>query len=319
MIRTVFPADTQTVFQFPLTVRTGCRETAVRVDASGLTLELPLPHLAGPREDAPLYGAAAREAEDGFFLMETPDGLAGAALGRPGENPREAARRLYSALLERARHLTLRRVWNYIPSINATGADGQENYRAFNAGRHAAFQERFGENFSRELPAASALGIGGDRMALVFSAGATPARHFENPEQIPAFRYPEQWGKIPPSFARGTRVDGERETLWHLSGTAGIKGHATMGGASFEEQMRVTLHNVRLMLNLMEVPAGVAGRWRVFLRNADDLETCRRMFAEAFPADAAAENRVMFLRADICRSCLLVELEAAFSRSSAEA
>jgi chorismate lyase/3-hydroxybenzoate synthase len=130
----------------------------------------------------------------------------------------------------------------------------------------------------------------------------------ENPEQIPAFQYPAEYGSTPPSFARGTVVSAPAGPAWFLSGTASIKGHATCGG-DFATQASLTLDNVRLMFQRMALPPGLGGPWKIFLRHSSDLNAAQAALNEAFPD---ATTGAMFLEADICRSSLLLEMEATF-------
>ncbi len=294
-----------------LRLRTGAGTLGVEVDGALLTLALPMPHLGGPENEWIARGRVQRENAD-LYLLKRPGGCFGIALGQPGEPPQVAARRLYGILLKESAGLHLHRVWNWVPGINDL-ADGEENYRAFNAGRHAAFTDHFGAASLRpHLPAASALGILGDRMAVLFAAGRDVPENFENPEQVPAWEYPAQYGRLPPTFARGTRVtraDGSRE--WYLSGTASIKGHQTLG-ETFDSQMGLTLENVLLMRAHMGVPPDAAARWKIFLRHSGDLAACEKTFSAAFPDDS---RTTIYLQADICRSSLLVEVEGTFSQA----
>ena len=264
--------------------------------------------LAGPRQEVIALGGPV-EKDGGFFLTKSEDRLAGIVLAPDGLDPHDAAKSLYAGMLARLNGRSLYRVWNYVPGINHE-VDGLENYHAFNAGRHEAFNAAYGPDFDQRLPAASALGIQGDRLALCFLAGRAPARHFENPEQVPAFKYPSQYGPTPPSFARGTVVNHAGGEGCYLSGTASIKGHLSLG-TGFTEQAGLTFDNVRLMFERMELPARAAGSWKVFLRHRTDLAACQAAFAAAFP-DALAN--AMFLEADICRRALLLEVEATFQQ-----
>ena len=265
-----------------------------------------MPWLAGSRQEIIAQGEPVRE-DDEFFLTKSAENLVGIALAAGGLSAHDAAKSLYAGMLARLHGRELYRVWNYIPQINSE-VDGLENYRAFNAGRHEAFNDAFGPDFAHRLPAASALGIHGDRLALCFLAGPGPARHLENPEQVPAFKYPAEYGPTPPSFARGTVVNHPGGQAWYLSGTASIKGHASLG-TGFAEQARLTFDNVRLMFERMNLPAHAIGSWKIFLRHRTDLAAGQAAFAEAFPEAPPAG---MFLEADICRSALLLEVEATF-------
>lgn len=146
-------------------------------------------------------------------------------------------------------------------------------------------------------------------MALAFLAGMESPQHFENPEQVPACEYPADYGTQPPAFARGTCIQSKDRTRWFLAGTASIKGHATVG-KTCEEQVALTLDNIRLMERTMSLPSGVERSWKVFVRHASDIAKVRELFNAAYPADA---DHAMFLHADICRSSLLVEIEGVFS------
>lgn len=269
-----------------------------------------MPWLAGPRGEVLAAGGPMQE-DEGFFLTESHGSLAGVAVADPAEDPYAAALRLYSGALARLGGSQLYRVWNYVPQINHEN-NGLENYRAFNAGRHQAFLAAYGQEFAHRLPAASALGTTGDRLAVCFLAGPGPARHVENPTQVPAFQYPAEHGPTPPSFARGTTVSHSGGRTWYLSGTASIKGHASCG-ASLAGQARLTFDNVRLMFQHMDLPPGASGPWKVFLRHRHDLAPAMDAFHKTFPE---AADQAIFLEADICRSSLLLEVEATLHQSA---
>ena len=291
-----------------LIVRPGAAPTRVLKEDGNVVLEVALPWLAGPRQEALTACGPIRE-EEGFFLTKAGDNLAGIALAPAGLDSHDAAKLLYAGMLARLNGLALYRVWNYVPQINEE-VNGLENYRAFNAGRHEAFNAAYGPDFDHRLPAASALGTQGDRLALCFLAGPAAAKHFENPEQVPAFRYPVEYGPTPPSFARGTVVSHAGGQSWYLSGTASIKGHASLG-TGFAEQAGLTFDNVRLMFERMNLPAHAIGSWKIFLRHRSDLAACQAALSEAFPQ---AQADAMFLEADICRRSLLLEVEATFQQ-----
>lgn len=287
-----------------LIVRPAAAAPRVLRDGPDLVLEVPLPWLAGPRQEVVAHGGPVEE-DAGLWVMPCGDGLAGVALAQPGEAPYTAARTLYERLLARLGGHQLYRVWNLLPQINEV-VNEVENYRAFNAGRHQAFLAAYGPDFAQRLSAASALGTPGNQLALCFLAGPGEAHHVENPDQVPAFQYPEEYGASPPSFARGTTVGHAGGQTWYLSGTASIKGHVTCG-KDFAEQARLTFDNVALMFRRMGIPEGATGPWKVFLRQRRDLPAAEAALREAFPQ---AVPDAMFLEADICRRALLLEVEA---------
>lgn len=292
----------------------GAGHLRVEVGPGGIRFACPMPRLAGPASQCLATGAGTREIGDGA-LLEGPDGdLAGVLLAGESLPLEEAAESLFTRLFSLLEGRPVRRIWNFVPAINER-LDGRENYLAFNAGRHRAFTRLWGEIQPDALPAASALGITGDRFGLAFSAGSSAVDLFENPLQVPACCYPERYGKLPPLFARGSRSRHGGEEIWHLSGTSSITGSDTIG-SGIGEQLANTIENCRVVLGKMAVPADLPGRWKVFLRHADDLETARAALEKAWPDSI---HEWLFLRADICRASLLVEIEAVFDTANRSA
>src|SRR6185295_16228459 len=140
----------------------------------------------------------------------------------------------------------LYRIWNYVPGIN-TLTDGFENYRAFCQGRSLAFEAEAGAGFPRVLPAASGVGTHDGCLSVVFVAGSAVPRHVENPEQVPAYRYPAEHGPRAPSFSRATVVQIGDRRFTFISGTSAIKGHATVAPDALLDQLDCTLDNLRLV------------------------------------------------------------------------
>lgn len=290
-----------------LTFCPGADELRVETRAHAIHFHCPMPHLAGPPDQCLATGTGIRPIEEGA-LLEAPDGsLSGVLLAEPDRPLEQAAEQLFTRLFSLLEGRHIRRIWNFVPAINAR-VDGRENYLAFNAGRHRAFTRLSGEIQPGALPAASALGIRGNRLGLAFSAGATEVALFENPLQVPACRYPERYGKLPPLFARGSRSRTGSDGVWHLSGTASIQGSDTIG-ASIDVQLATTIENTRVVLERMDVPPDLPGCWKVFLRHADHLAPARAILENAWPD---AGHHWLYLLADICRADLLVEIEAAF-------
>jgi hypothetical protein len=225
-----------------------------------------------------------------------------------------ATRELYAELFAAARGLSLARVWNSVPAINASDAGGLEVYRAFSRGRSLAFETEFGPDFRRAVPAASAVGTDADERTVVFAATAHAPRYVENPRQVPAYEYPPEHGPRPPTFARASVVpadDGRVDVF--ISGTSSIIGHATVAPATTLPQLACTLENLREISTACEIGPDLArGRaaarhFKVYLRDVRDLVTVKTMLARELltPAD-----QVSYLRSDICRRELNVEIEA---------
>jgi chorismate lyase/3-hydroxybenzoate synthase len=275
-------------------------------------LRVAMPVLAGSGVETVLGDAAEPVVRDGCTLFDRGELLAGFSVEAPGLGPESSARELYGRLFSVTEGLHIYRIWNYVPQINAV-TDGMENYQRFCRGRSLAFEERFGGEFERALPSASAVGMAKGPLAVAFLAGRELPRHFENPRQTPAFKYPPRYGPRPPSFSRATVVAVGAERHVFISGTAAIRGHASVADSDLDGQLACTLENLDLIGQSAGVGPGLGGSagWRrsikVFLRRPADLGFAQSRLGRDLlrPGDS-----VSFVRADICRSDLLVEIEA---------
>jgi len=275
-------------------------------------LRLPVRWLAGEKAECIFPSVRPAGEADGFRLFAADGIMAGWGAQPVAESAEAAARELYRRLFEAAGRRRLYRIWNYVPAINAR-RDGLENYQAFNVGRASAFEEKFGVDYRQSLPAASAVGSGGETIAAVFVAGDRDPRHIENPEQIAAYHYPPEHGPRPPSFSRSTLVEMDGRPVIFISGTAAIKGHVTVATGELDAQLSCTLDNLQLISRAAglgeELGAGndFLRHFKVYLRQAETLAAARKRLEASLlrPGD-----RVTWLLADLCRAGLTVEVEA---------
>lgn len=206
----------------------------------------------------------------------------------------------------------LLRVWNSIPNINVDDS-GLERYRSFNLQRYKAYEESNQPTHSG-APAACALGSFGGPLVLYCLASRTAADAIENPRQVSAYRYPQQYGPRAPSFSRAALwrgADHDNEVLF-VSGTASIVGHQTLHVGDVAAQTRETVGNLRSVV-AEAVQRGARNvatlsdlLLKAYVRHPEDAPLVRRVLVEhGLDADAA-----LYLHADICRADLLVEIEA---------
>jgi hypothetical protein len=273
-----------------------------------------LPVLDGVATEDLFPLALPRGQEGAFSVFRQDDWLLGRASLPAGPDLEAGVRRLYRELLLLARGRSLVRVWNYVPAINVADANGLENYRAFCRGRSHAFEDEFGAGFTRHAPAASAVGSDGDKLVVLFAASAARVRHIENPRQLPAYEYPQEHGPRAPVFARASIVElGERTRAVFVAGTAAISGHSTVAPGETDAQLDCTLHNLREISRACGLgPDLAAGRtpgrhFKVYLRYACDLATIQARLEAAL---LRPEDQVIYLRSDICRRELNIEIEA---------
>lgn len=275
-----------------------------------------LPVLQGRSVEAFFDGVAAVDRAGLFRLSRGTEWLLGAARVVPaaGTSIEATARLIYEALFAAARGWRLARIWNYVPAINEPDVGGLERYRAFSRGRSLAFEREFGPGFWTAIPAASAVGTDAAELTVVFAATTRAPRHVENPRQVPAYEYPPEHGPRPPSFARATVVPaaaGRADVF--VSGTAAIRGHTTVAPGETLPQLACTLENLREISSACgigpDLARGRAGvrHFKIYLRHAADLPAVRALLEREWlePADRAS-----YLRSDICRRELNVEIEA---------
>ncbi len=242
--------------------------------------------------------------EDGEFLfghmLVSEDVSAGLA---------ETVRSVYDEVLEFARssaYPNLYRVWHYLPGINHINSN-LERYRAFCVGRHAALAGAQG--FEQNLPAASAIGTRAPGVLISFVAGRGKPLQIENPRQVSAFHYPSKYGPRSPLFSRAMWIDSQDCPRLYLSGTASILGHETVHPGDLHEQIGETLRNMEAIL-ASAPPSMFEGEvcLRVYMRNENHYRAIRQALETRFGEGCS----IVYLRGDICRSELLLEIEGVF-------
>jgi chorismate lyase/3-hydroxybenzoate synthase len=286
----------------------------VSVCETNLEISIPLPRLGdGPfveiwRGEEPVV----RTTRDGLVMARSGDVLLGTVLAPEATDLRRRAADVYKLAISAARqegfpHMV--RMWNHFPEIHRPEA-GLERYKAFCAGRAEGF-EHSGFALGDDLPAASGVGTEGDGLLVVFIATSSPVSNVENPRQVSAFRYPPRYGPRSPSFARASIVEFSGERQLFVSGTASIVGCESVHVDNLELQFRETMENLRAVCEvgsegkyrtLTDLPEPV---YRAYVRHPEDYDALRSMFDEA----AGPAARSVWVRGDICREELLLEIE----------
>lgn len=228
----------------------------------------------------------------------------------------ESAYRQIFALLDELNYPHVYRFWNYMPYINGCVQE-LERYHLFNIGRQEAFLAS-GREVSGPLPAACALGTHHETLSIAFVAGKIAPIALENPRQIRAHEYPEQYGPRSPTFSRASLLRHENEDTLLVSGTASIIGHETLHVGDVLAQTSETLANLEAVAmeanRLIGQPRfSLANmQFRVYVRNASDLPIIRDEMQQTIGDNLQA----CYVQADICRQDLLLEIEAFATASS---
>ena len=205
------------------------------------------------------------------------------------------------------------RMWNYLAAITE-GIDDAERYRQFCIGRAR------GLPLQARYPAATAIGMpassddGGRKLQVYFLAAKSPGTPLENPRQLAAYRYPRQYGPQPPSFARAMLAPSVATASGPLliSGTASVRGHASMHADDVVAQLDETLLNLHAVLESARTlqPAlptefGAHSVLKTYLRDRSQASVIETTLRNRLPVGTP----LLLLHADICRAELLIEID----------
>ena len=221
----------------------------------------------------------------------------------------------YTRLVDVIRQLNfphLLRMWNFFPAIN-TETSGLERYQQFCHGRHNAL-EKLAVSDSM-LPAASTLGTHAPGFAIYFLATKEVGVQIENPRQISAFYYPQQYAPRSPSFSRAVYKQCRTSSRLYISGTASIVGHETRHVGDIEKQLDETLKNIEVLIEESRKTQSFdqegitpTTTLKIYLRRAEDESLVHETLGSRF----GHQFQYIMLNADICRQDLLVEIEGTF-------
>ncbi len=246
-----------------------------------------------------------------FGVIVLPETMFAAGTDKtPLQQASESAYRQVFTLLDTLHYPYLFRFWNYIADINAHSF-GLERYRQFNLGRQDAFLAH-GRDVVGNVPAACALGTAQGPLAIAFLAGRVAPLSIENPRQISAYQYPQQYGPRSPTFSRASLVRLGQDEVLFVSGTASIVGHATLHPADVVAQTRETMANIEAVLAQANHQASqprfdlASLYYKVYVRNSVDLTQIRNELERI----VGTAPHAIYLQADVCRQDLLVEIEA---------
>jgi len=202
------------------------------------------------------------------------------------------------------------RVWNYFKDLTEI-QDNEERYQSFSAGRYKVYTQLI-NNFERYLPSASVIGTDSGDMCIYLLATRKPGIQVENPRQVSAFRYPEQYGRTSPSFSRATLKHWQDMSQLFISGTASIVGHETQHEENVLVQLEETLKNLdSLIQNVRDTHQyelnGVndMSLMKVYIRDPEHYDIIEKALRQRVSKDIPC----IFLKGDICRENLLVEIE----------
>lgn len=255
---------------------------------------------------------------DGPIQIALTDSLLFGSVSEQSDQLEKRSYELYKQLIKQTRQNSMPyiyRMWNEIPNINQE-ENGVERYKQFCFGRSLAFADSHWENSA--LPAATAVGSTNKNLNVYFLSGNVYCQQIENPDQVSAFKYPPKYGKRSPSFARAQQLEIENGNHLLISGTASILGHKSLHRGDAIKQTQQSLQNIQTLVskatnNDLAFPQnGSSLSLKVYIRYEHDLDLIQSI------VDQLTCNSIpkIYVQADICRSELLVEIEAQIGGST---
>lgn len=223
-------------------------------------------------------------------------------------------------------HIT--RQWNYIGEI--TEFEGEvQNYQAFNDSRSLFYDQTNWEMTG--YPAATGIGMSCagvivDLIATRLLSDSAEVKAIDNPLQIAAHSYSQEvlFGKederlnhrSTPKFERAKTICSDDGYTCFISGTAAIRGEASLENTNIRRQTLLTIENINYLISHdnhrkqgieLQKEAGIACV-RVYVKNPEDYEHVRKEVSHHWKQIPA-----LYVNADVCRDELLVEIEGVAS------
>jgi chorismate lyase / 3-hydroxybenzoate synthase len=260
-----------------------------------------------------------RDERDGIGFARTDDLLFARLFIADSADMKQAAQEAYERLMRfhtAMGYPALLRIWNFFDRLLGPAKEPTlDRYQAFCAGRQQALEAL--EIDGSALPAATAIGTTAPGFLVYLLATREPGVQIENPRQVSAYHYPPDYGPKSPTFSRATLKHWPSGPQLYISGTASIVGHASLHGGDVEAQADEVINNLEALihsgreahgLDRLNGPADLS-LLKVYVRHARDLERVR----ERIRMRIGVHPNTLFLRGDICRDELLVEIEGLYA------
>lgn len=220
------------------------------------------------------------------------------------------------------------RQWNYVEHIfgfQQIESKSRQHYQLFNEVR----SEYYSNHRSRcDFPAATGIGVdqNGVTIECMLMQGDSKLKviPISNPKQLNSYKYGQTVLKGDPAnqkkanqvpqFERAKLVTNGKSSRVFISGTASIVGQETIGPGDVEKQTRVTIDNMELLTSKMNLKSHCPeltvypekyAYVRVYVKEEKDIPKVKSICREHF-----GHVPITFVKADICRADLLVEIEA---------
>jgi len=226
----------------------------------------------------------------------------------------QATEKAYSTIIEQIEqwgYPYLIRTWNFFPDITSNQFGANNNYQLFCSGRTRAYAAH--SLVSQPYPAATVIGTQQQDLHVHFIASKTSGIGIENTKQVSAFEYPSSYSEDPPLFSRALLHRNQSQQILFISGTASITGHNTQFEGDINRQTEVCLDNIQHLLNtavheyqFTNISLSDLSQLKVFIKYPEHLDTVKTHIEGLI----GIQTPIVYLQGDMCRSDLLIEIEA---------
>jgi len=226
----------------------------------------------------------------------------------------QATEKAYSMIFEQLQECGypyLIRTWNFFPDITQDSYASINNYQLFCSGRSRAYAQH--SLTPQPYPAATVIGTHDEGLYIYFIAAKNAGIGIENTKQVSAFEYPTSYSEDPPLFSRALLHQNQYQQILFISGTASITGHNTQYEGDVNRQTEVCLENIQHLLStavhehqFANIALSEFTQFKVYIKHPEHLETVKTHVQHQLGIRAP----IIYLQADMCRSDLLVEIEA---------
>jgi enamine deaminase RidA (YjgF/YER057c/UK114 family) len=219
------------------------------------------------------------------------------------------------------------RQWNYIGHIlhiERRGGKAIQNYQVFNEVRSQYYKKyRNGKDF----PAATGIGTSAQGVSIDFYAVEeykevinvpVDNEHQQNPyaygqDVLVGVALSNRNKKEPPQFERARLLAFPGNTTLFVSGTASIVGEKTVGVNDLKRQIDTTVRHIKTLTDSNNIKKHVPDfvttsanylLLRIYVKHEKDFGAVRNMCEQIYPG-----TPMIFVKADVCRDDLLVEIE----------
>lgn len=262
----------------------------------------------------------AKKVNDNLILFDSPFGKWAFLSGIKGKRGASFNDQVIS-VLEQSKSLLndigfsfthLIRTWFYIGGI-LEKEDGMLRYDILNSVRNRFYNHIWHKK--KDYPASTGIGMAGEGIIMegiaILPSPDISIKRIENPLQTSAYNYKTRYS---PKFCRAALLEGKDLGIMFISGTASIRKEKVVFPDDVEKQTIVTIENIKELIS-RENLSRYGIDWKTCMEDIRFIKVYikeRELFPKVKSICKSYFDNIpqLYLKADICRKELLVEIEA---------